>query len=278
MACHQFVAKPLPELTLTYVSIGPLGTNFSEMRIKMQNFSFMKMHLKTSYAKGGMNEGHNELTHWGREKMTAIFQMPFSKGIFLNENVWVSIKISLMFVPKGSINNIPTLVQIVAWCWSVDKPLSEPMMVSLPMLICVTQPQFVMVLTHSSCWVLRDDNLKCICLKGTAFWLDSLKITHCAKSTISRMQVYQLVIVAKTSFAKDCYCINTLRLIQGWNFADNIFRCIFFYENFCILIKKSSLKYVCKCPIDNNPALVQIWWPGSVGHISQPQRVNRFET
>ena len=32
------------------------------------------------------------------------------KGIFLIENVWIPIKISLKFVPKGPINNIPALV------------------------------------------------------------------------------------------------------------------------------------------------------------------------
>ena len=53
------------------------------------------------------------------------------KCIFLNENVWISIKISLKFVPKGPINNIPSLVQIMAWRRPGDKPLSEPMMVSL---------------------------------------------------------------------------------------------------------------------------------------------------
>ena len=30
------------------------------------------------------------------------------KYIFLNENVWISIKISLQFVSKGPINNIPS--------------------------------------------------------------------------------------------------------------------------------------------------------------------------
>ena len=65
------------------------------------------------------------------------------KCIFLNENVWISIKISMKFVPKGPINNIPTLVQIMAWRRSGDKPLSEPMMVSLLMHICVTRPQWV---------------------------------------------------------------------------------------------------------------------------------------
>ena len=51
------------------------------------------------------------------------------KWIFFNENVWISIKISLKFVPKGPINNIPALVQIMAWHRPGDKPLSEPIMV-----------------------------------------------------------------------------------------------------------------------------------------------------
>ena len=37
------------------------------------------------------------------------------KCIFLNENVWISLKISLKFVPEGPINNIPALVEIMAW-------------------------------------------------------------------------------------------------------------------------------------------------------------------
>ena len=65
------------------------------------------------------------------------------KCIFLNENVWIRIKISLKFVPKGPINNIPALVQIMAWRRPGDKPLSEAMMVSLLTHICVTRPQCV---------------------------------------------------------------------------------------------------------------------------------------
>ena len=53
------------------------------------------------------------------------------KPIFLNENVRISIDISLKFVPKGPINNNPALVQIMAWRRSGDKPLSEQMMVRL---------------------------------------------------------------------------------------------------------------------------------------------------
>ena len=66
------------------------------------------------------------------------------KCIFLNENVWILIKISLKFVPKVPINNIPALVLIMAWRRPGDKPLSKPMMVNLPThIICVTRPQWV---------------------------------------------------------------------------------------------------------------------------------------
>ena len=65
------------------------------------------------------------------------------KCIFMNENVWIRIKISMKFVPKGPIYNIPALVQILAWRRPGDKPLSEPLMVSLTTHICVTRPQWV---------------------------------------------------------------------------------------------------------------------------------------
>ena len=44
------------------------------------------------------------------------------KSIF-NEGVWISIKISLKFVPKG-----PALVQIMAWHRTGEKPLLESML------------------------------------------------------------------------------------------------------------------------------------------------------
>ena len=55
-------------------------------------------------------------------------------------NVRISIKISLMFVPKVPNSNIPALVQIMAWRRPGDKSLSEPKMVSLLTHICVTRP------------------------------------------------------------------------------------------------------------------------------------------
>ena len=68
------------------------------------------------------------------------------KCIFLFENVWIWIKISLKFVPKVWYNNIPSLVQIMAWRRIGDKALSEPMMVNLLTHICVTRPQWVNII------------------------------------------------------------------------------------------------------------------------------------
>ena len=67
------------------------------------------------------------------------------KCIFMNENVWIPIEISLKFVPKGSINNNPALFQIMVWRRPGDKPLSETMMVISLTHICVTRPQWVLI-------------------------------------------------------------------------------------------------------------------------------------
>ena len=79
------------------------------------------------------------LDHW---RIYASLGLNDLNRIFLNENVRISIKISLKFAPKGPINNIPALVQIMAWRRPGDKPLSEPTMVSLLTHICVTRPQW----------------------------------------------------------------------------------------------------------------------------------------
>ena len=63
--------------------------------------------------------------------------------IFLNGNLWISLKISLNFVPEVRFNNLPALIQIMAWRRSGDKPLSGTMMVNLLTHICVTRPQWV---------------------------------------------------------------------------------------------------------------------------------------
>ena len=151
--------------------IGPLGTNFSEFLVGILIFSFKKMRLKVASAKRrpfclGLNElrhnyvfrtrhsddfnsyvlgttPHYDFNTLRPRRNEQHFADDIFKRIFFNENVWISIKISLRFVPKGPINNIPALVQIMAWRRPGDKPLSEPMMGSFLTHICVTRPQWV---------------------------------------------------------------------------------------------------------------------------------------
>ena len=82
------------------------------------------------------------LTHWGRSKTDTISQTTFWSAFF-NENVWILLRISLKFVSNVRINIIPALDQMMVWCRPRDKPLSEPMMVSLLTHICVNRPQWV---------------------------------------------------------------------------------------------------------------------------------------
>ena len=83
-----------------------------------------------------------DLTHWGGDKMVAIFQTTFSNTFSWMKMYQFRLKISLKFVPKSPINNIPALVHIMAWRRPGHKPLSEPMMVSLLTHICITWPQW----------------------------------------------------------------------------------------------------------------------------------------
>ena len=73
------------------------------------------------------------LAHWGRGKIAAIFQTTYSNAFSWMKmfEFWLTFHISLKFVPKGSVNNIPALVQIMAWRQSGDKPFYWRIYVSL---------------------------------------------------------------------------------------------------------------------------------------------------
>ena len=97
------------------------------------------------------------LTHWGRDKITAISQMTFSNAFswmemheFHSRFHW-----SLFLRFQITIFNIPALVQIMAWRRPGDKPSSEPMIVSLLTHICITRPQWVNIRSSMSlCGIL----------------------------------------------------------------------------------------------------------------------------
>ena len=98
-----FLWESLVSWTISYMSE---GCNFDNDRINW-------------------DDNIQELTYWGWDKNGRHFPDDTFKRIFFNENVSISIKISLNFVPKSPINNIPAV------------------MVSLPTHICVTRPQWI---------------------------------------------------------------------------------------------------------------------------------------
>ena len=100
---------------------------------------------------------------------------------FLDENVRISFKISLKFVPKVPINSISALIQIMAWCRPGAKPSSKPMIVGLLTHICVIQPQWLNRIWHPTS--------NCIFIRVPYKWVKSLQIiwTSCNRTFHVRM-------------------------------------------------------------------------------------------
>ena len=81
---------------------------------------------------------------WGRDKMDAISQTTFSNAFSWKKMLEFRLKFRWnLFLSRGSINNIPALVQIMAWRRPGAKLLSEPRMVILLTHICVIRPQWI---------------------------------------------------------------------------------------------------------------------------------------
>ena len=122
------------EISLTFVPKGSINNNPALFQIMAWHPQATSHYLNQCW-----------LDHWriyaslGLNELTAMVLIMLDyhieaddifKRIFLNTNFWIPVKMSLKFVPKCPINNIPALVQIMAWRRSGDKLLSEPMMVS----------------------------------------------------------------------------------------------------------------------------------------------------
>ena len=69
------------------------------------------------------------ISTWTTEQNGRHFADDILKCIILNENLYIFIKISLKFIPKGQIDNKSTLVKEMAWHLTGAKPLSELMMI-----------------------------------------------------------------------------------------------------------------------------------------------------
>ena len=68
------------------------------------------------------------LTHLPLEKMAAILADDNFKCMSLNENYRIPILVSLKFIPRSRIDNMPALVQVMAWHWTGNKLLPELML------------------------------------------------------------------------------------------------------------------------------------------------------
>ena len=58
--------------------------------------------------------------------MATILADNIFKCVLMDENDRILIKISLKFVVRSPLDNKPALVHVMAWCWTEDKPLPEP--------------------------------------------------------------------------------------------------------------------------------------------------------
>ena len=144
MACHLLGAKPLPEPMVSYCQLDfweyiKWNSNQNSIMLTQENaFENVVCQKVGHFVLGEMS--------WCTERPTLADALPphinssfpaqncchftdvIFRCIFLNENVWISIRISLNFVPTISMNNIQVMVQIMAWRRIGDKPLSEAML------------------------------------------------------------------------------------------------------------------------------------------------------
>ena len=106
-----------PASQITWLDFGCILAILTEnFKVKYLIIHILRKVGPTDIKNGSMNHLWWFSTHWGSDKFADIFQMTLKMDFlgFENENVWISIKILLKIVPRGPINNIPALVQIMA--------------------------------------------------------------------------------------------------------------------------------------------------------------------
>ena len=119
---------------IIYVDINAQYINFGKIRHYSMGLNTLLLWLKNWAHFLGICSSVNTL---GPRQNGRHF-LDIFKWIFMNASVWIPIKFSLQFVPKGPVDNIPSLIQIMSWRRPGNEPLSEPMIVILS-----TRPQWV---------------------------------------------------------------------------------------------------------------------------------------
>ena len=111
------------------------------------------------------------------------------KWYLMNEKFYISMRISLKFVPEGPNDNKSTLVQVMAWCQTGDKSLPEP--------ICHTRGR----------WVKKNKSI--ILSTGDSGLI--IKMSQLHKSLSIRLFIQQLVL------AEMQFTIHLVSLYNGFN-------------------------------------------------------------
>ena len=105
--------------------------------------NYLLFYMTLSWGNGMSSKRPQALAHWGWDKIVAISQTTISGAFSWMKMYEFRFRFHLSLFMRFELTNIPALVQIMAWHRPGDKPLFEPMMVSLLMHICVTRPQWV---------------------------------------------------------------------------------------------------------------------------------------
>ena len=143
--------------------------------------------------------------------------------------MWIFIKISLKYVPKGPNDNIPALVQIIVWgwwqaiIWTNDGYFTDAYIRHL-------------VLNKVTSMDFKDLLLIAVWYSKACIWKNVFENVICVMIAFF---CFKVVVNFTVTFL-----FNSLRPRQnGRHFADDIFKCIFLHENAWISIK-ISLKFV----------------------------------
>ena len=102
-----FWEKQVKLITVTH-------TVTAQNSITLYVFAQVVIHIEVEWHKASVKQASINL----RPKQNVRhFTDDIFKCIILIENVWISIKVLLTFVPNGPIDNTEALVQIMAWRW-----------------------------------------------------------------------------------------------------------------------------------------------------------------
>ena len=138
----------------------------------------------------------------------------------------ISINIWLKFIPKGPINNIPALVEIMAWCRPGDKPYY------------LNQCRFVYCRIHPSFGLNEfSANVAKNCRRGTADAAIRLFLATEDHNIITCHSItsLQFILIYKYLFT---ITLNHLAPSQNVRrFEDDTFKCTFFIDNYCLSIQ-----------------------------------------